>query len=173
MDAKDIPPVRSNVDPNQPLRPKPPSDGVFKVTPSPHRKTYGQFGISNPNFYSENLHSPTTENYGPNDFIVETIKLDKDFFHQFFTSKPLLLGTDVVTSTSVKVHKDPYPRKRSRKTNAELPDSLIGINICQKAMQKICQCIILLKITHFRYEPTNLSKNARQKHIASNGIQSF
>ena len=128
VDAKDIPPVRSNVDPNQPLRPKPPSDGVFKVTPSPHRKTYGQFGISNPNFYSENLQSPTTENYGPNDFIVETVKLDKDFFHQFFTSKPLLLGTDVVTSTSVKSNFDPYPRKRSRKTNAELPDSLIGKN---------------------------------------------
>ena len=127
VDAEDIQlPVRSNVDPDQPLRPKPPSDGVFKVTPSPYHKPYGRFGVQNPNFYSEELLSPsTTENYGPNDFIVETVKLDKDFFHQFFTSKPLLLGTDVVTSTSVKVNRDPYPRKRSRKTNAELPDSLI------------------------------------------------
>ena len=133
VDALDLPPVRSNVNPDQPLRPKPPSDGVFRVTPSPSFQTYGQLGVQNPHYFSENFYrgnGPTTENYGPDDFIVETVKLDKDFFQQFFTSKPLLIGTDIVTSTSVKVDKSfekLLPRKRSRKTSAELPDPLIDI----------------------------------------------
>ena len=118
----DLPPVRSNVDLEQPLRPKPPSDGVFSVTPGPNLGQ--QYGVQNPNFYSNQLKSK--DNYGPDDFMVETVKLDKAFFHQFFTSKPLLLGTEVVTSKSVEVDKNyAFARKRSRKTSADLPDSLI------------------------------------------------
>ena len=45
----------------------------------------------------------STAGYGPDDFIVETVNLDKNFFYQFFTSKPMIIDTDVVTSTSVKV----------------------------------------------------------------------
>ena len=121
----DLPPVRSNVDLEQPLRPKPPSDGVFKVTPAPTFEAgAAQYGVQNPNFYSEKI--GPTENYGPDDFIVETVKLDKAFFHQFFTSKPLLLGTEVVTSKSVEVDKNfAFARKRSRKTSADLPEALI------------------------------------------------
>ena len=37
------------------------------------------------------------------DVIVETVNLDKNFFYQFFTSKPMIIDTDVVTSTSVQV----------------------------------------------------------------------
>ena len=156
MDAEDISPVRSNVNPDQPLRPKPPSDGVFKVTPQPNHYSHGKFGVQNPNYYSESLSGPTTENYGPNDFIVETVKLDKQFFNQFFTSKPLLLGTDVVTSTSVKVHKEPYPRKRSRKTNAELPDSLIDFS--QQKYPKMPSNTLLhqMAINHYNKADTKL-----------------
>ena len=130
VDAVDLPPVRSNVDPDQPLRPKPPSEGVFRVTPAPNFQSYGQLGVQNPHFYSQNRYGPTTENYGPDDFVVETVKLDKDFFHQFFTSKPILIGTDVVTSKSVttSVNLQKLPRKRTRKTSANLPDSLIDIS---------------------------------------------
>ena len=130
VDASDLPPVRSHVNPDQPLRPKPPSDGAFRVTPSPNLNNYGQIGVQNPNFYNYEQAGPTTEQYGPHDFMVETVKLDKDFFHQFFTSKPLLIGTDVVTSKSVKVDKtiQTWPRKRSRKTSAELPDSLVDFS---------------------------------------------
>ena len=45
----------------------------------------------------------STAGYGPDDFIVETVNLDKNFFYQFFTSKPMIIDTDVVTSTSVQV----------------------------------------------------------------------
>ena len=45
----------------------------------------------------------STPGYGPDDFIVETVNLDKNFFYQFFTSKPMIIDTDVVTSTSVQV----------------------------------------------------------------------
>ena len=103
---------------------------TFRVTPTPNLNNYGQLGVQNPNFYNQDQNGPTTEQYGPNDFIVETVKLDKDFFHQFFTSKPLLIGTDVVTSKSVKVDKtiQSWPRKRSRKTSAELPDSIVDFS---------------------------------------------
>ena len=55
------------------------------------------------------------------------MKLDSNFFNQFFTSKPLLIGRDVVTSKSVNVNQSlqKLPRKRSRKTSADLPDSLV------------------------------------------------
>ena len=50
-----------------------------------------------------NRSQASTAGYGPDDFIVETVNLDKNFFYQFFTSKPMIIDTDVVTSTSVKV----------------------------------------------------------------------
>lgn len=61
---------------------------------------------------------------------METVKLDSNFFNQFFTSKPLLIGTDVVTSKSVNVNKNiqKLPRKRSRKTSANLPDPLVNFS---------------------------------------------
>ena len=111
---------------DKPLRPKPPSDGVFKVTPAPSfsSNSAAKYGVPNPNFYSDNL--GPTDNYGQDDFMVETVKLDKAFFHQFFTSKPLLLGTSHVTSKSVEVDKNfAFARKRSRKTSADLPEALI------------------------------------------------
>ena len=78
---------RSNVSPDQPLRPKPPASSSFRVTPSPSKPDLSlsggnsyQYGVTNPEYYSA---TPTpTEGYGPNDFIVETVKLDKAFFHQ-------------------------------------------------------------------------------------------
>jgi hypothetical protein len=95
--------VKSNVNPDQPLRQKPPSEGMFRVTPGPSLGNGDtKFGVSNPHYFAETL-PPPTDAYGPTDFLVETVKLDKAFFHQFFTSKPLLLGTDVVTSTSVQI----------------------------------------------------------------------
>ena len=107
-----LPPIRSNVGFGRPLRPKPPSDGVFRVTPSPNYQSQSsnhkiiqtpKYGVNNPHYFTDNLDNSHSETgYGPDDFVVETVKLDKDFFHQFFTSKPLLLGTNVVTSTSVK-----------------------------------------------------------------------
>lgn len=126
VDNNGLPPVKSNVNPSQPLREKPPSEGFFRATPKPllysnvlpHRDL--QFGVSNPHFFSEEV-PQATEAYGPTDFLVETVKLDKNFLHQFFTSKPVLLGTDVVTSTSVKV-------KRGRESSGEVmdgPESLL------------------------------------------------
>ena len=54
--------------------------------------------------FSQTKHlQASTPGYGPDDFIVETVNLDKDFFYQFFTSKPMIIDTDVVTSTSVQV----------------------------------------------------------------------
>ena len=78
---------RSNVSPDQPLRPKPPVSSSFRDTSSPNLSNSEQignnnfqYGVSNPEYYSA---TPTpTEGYGPNDFIVETVKLDKAFFHQ-------------------------------------------------------------------------------------------
>lgn len=128
VDSDDLPPVKSNVNPNQPLRKKPPSLGHFQATPKPnayddyddkYKHTFNQnsvqYGVSNPNYVSDNL-PPVTDNYGPTDFVVETVKLDKDFFHHFFTAKPMLLGTDFVTSTSVQVN---HGRKRGRETTAD------------------------------------------------------
>ena len=117
-DHGSLPPVRSNVNLDQPLRPKPPPSDLpqrpsYEVTPRPNYSGYNQYGVENPGYHSDrndhNDHdlqktagSKVVKVYGPDDFITETVQLDKAYFHQFFTSKPLLLGTDVVTSTSVK-----------------------------------------------------------------------
>ncbi len=70
--------------------------------------------------------------------MVETVKLDKDFFHQFFTSKPLLLGTDVVTSTSVQVQKKDMARKRAREDSGsgERQDLVRNPHVSYKYMEK-------------------------------------
>ena len=78
---------------DQPLRPKPPS----------WDKPSYSYGVENPHFKDHQTSNSKLVNfYSPDDFITETVQLDKSYLHQFFTSKPLLLGTDVVTSTSVK-----------------------------------------------------------------------
>lgn len=103
----DTPPPQSNAWGGT-LRPKPPSEQIIQVSPAPHG--YGQveelpqLGVSNPHWYSQELGSPSsTAGYGPDDFVVETVNLDKNFFYQFFTSKPMIIDTEVVTSTSVQV----------------------------------------------------------------------
>ncbi len=108
-----VPPVRSNLNPDAPLRPKPPSEAIVQVSPSPPPNWYGdnenedlrRYGVNNPSWFSQGLPS-STAGYGPDDFVVETVNLDKDFFYQFFTSKPMIIDTDVVTSTSVQVTYD-------------------------------------------------------------------
>ena len=55
------------------------------------------------NVFYFTIFQASTAGYGPDDFIVETVNLDKNFFYQFFTSKPMIIDTDVVTSTSVQV----------------------------------------------------------------------
>ena len=94
VESDGLPPVRSNVGFSQPLRPKPPSDGVFRVTPSPNYYPSSnskiiqtpKYGVNNPHYFTKNIDSSNQETaYGPDDFVVETVKLDKDFFHQFFT----------------------------------------------------------------------------------------
>jgi hypothetical protein len=117
VDSNGLPPVKSNVNPSQPLREKPPSEANNLGV----NRRLGQLSsVSNADFYSP---APVTEAaaYGPTDFMVETVKLDKAFFHQFFTAKPMLLGTDVVTSTSVQ-----SSRKRGRETSQELPNNLVN-----------------------------------------------
>ena len=65
-----------------------------------------QLGVDNPYWFSngQDFSPSSTAGYGPDDFVVETVNLDKDFFYQFFTSKPMIIDTDVVTSTSVQVN---------------------------------------------------------------------
>ena len=52
-----------------------------------------------------------TSKYGPEDFITEIVRLDKNALDKYFPAaathaqKPLVLGTDTVTSSSVKVNK--------------------------------------------------------------------
>ena len=132
----DAMPSRSNVNPDQKLRKKPPSESSFRVTPSYNNFNYNnnngnnyaaaRYGLSNPHYYESNTVTPRTTTdapaYGPTDFVVETVKLDKNFFHDFFTSKPLLLGTDIVTSTSVEVQ---HGKKRGRETSEDLPLNLL------------------------------------------------
>ena len=133
-----LPPIRSNVGFDRPLRPKPPSDGVFRVTPSPNYHSSSnhkiiqtpKYGVNNPHYFSENLGNSHSETgYGPDDFVVETVKLDKDFFHQFFTSKPLLLGTNVVTSTSVKMNSRDVLKKRGRDANVDDTNDMSQLEI--------------------------------------------
>ena len=103
-------PAKSNVFGNGPLRPKPPSENIIQVSPSPQgfgeAEELPQLGVDNPYWFSDSQQfSPSsTPGYGPDDFVVETVNLDKDFFYQFFTSKPMIIDTDVVTSTSVQVN---------------------------------------------------------------------
>jgi hypothetical protein len=127
-----VPPARSNLNPDGPLRPKPPSETIVQVSPSPpHRpgdRESGEaqrYGVNNPAWFSQGLYS-STPGYGPDDFIVETVNLDKDFFYQFFTSKPMILDTDVVTSTSVQVTYDQQQLgKRGRgESLSDLPEDL-------------------------------------------------
>ena len=100
-------PPQSNLVSGGPLRPKPPSDHIIQVSPSP--QAYGeeeellQFGVSNPHWYSQELSPSSTAGYGPDDFVVETVNLDKNFFYQFFTSKPMLIDSGAVTPSSVQV----------------------------------------------------------------------
>lgn len=101
---------RSNINPDQPLRPKPPGSGVFKVTPAPNQgpsSNPNQYGVNNPQYFSSELNNNPNDGYGPNDFIVETVKLDKAFFHQFFTSKPLLLANGEVKQNYILNEKKP------------------------------------------------------------------
>jgi hypothetical protein len=107
-----IPPARSNLNLDAPLRPKPPSEAIIQVSPSPPNRymdedmdDFHHYGVNNPAWFSQGLPS-STAGYGPDDFVVETVNLDKDFFYQFFTSKPMIIDTDVVTSTSVQVTYD-------------------------------------------------------------------
>ena len=118
--------MKSNIFAEGPLRPKPPSEEIIQVSPAPHDYSYDkdepplQYAVGNPNWYSNEIQASgtfflfqtmaminrsqaSTAGYGPDDFIVETVNLDKNFFYQFFTSKPMIIDTDVVTSTSVKV----------------------------------------------------------------------
>ena len=49
-----------------------------------------------------------TSKYGPEDFITEIVRLDKNALDKYFPAagknkKPLVLGADTVTSSSVKV----------------------------------------------------------------------
>ena len=90
-----------------------------------------QYGVSNPHWFDKEYPS-STENYGPNDFVVETVNLDKNFFYQFFTSKPMIIDTDVVTSKSVAVNyadKNSNKGKRGRETLSNLPEHLVGNDI--------------------------------------------
>ena len=140
----DILPARSNLGIDIPLRPKPPSEDIVQVSPSPVRynNPSEQYGVNNPNWFSNNVPS-STPGYGPDDFVVETVNLDKNFFYQFFTSKPMILDTDVVTSTSVKESYAPYyptsdklPMKRGRETLSNLPEHIVGQDLLPEHILK-------------------------------------
>jgi len=133
-------PVKSNLFHSGPLRAKPPSDDIIQVSPSPqdfdNTDVDLQYGVSNPHWYSNQIQA-STAGYGPDDFIVETVNLDKNFFYQFFTSKPMIIDTDVVTSTSVQVKYDQKKKKgrdtelfkKGRETLMNLPEHLLGKEI--------------------------------------------
>eukprot|EP00090_Calanus_glacialis_P004778 TRINITY_DN13582_c0_g1_i1.p1 TRINITY_DN13582_c0_g1~~TRINITY_DN13582_c0_g1_i1.p1 ORF type:complete len:1386 (+),score=289.54 TRINITY_DN13582_c0_g1_i1:332-4489(+) len=157
---KELPPVRSNLYSDGPLRPKPPSEQMIQVSPAPHNYNQDiapiQYGVSNPNWYSNEVKA-STAGYGPDDFVVETVNLDKNFFYQFFTSKPMIIDTDVVTSTSVQVNydqkfkrgretSDDVPNKKGRETLSNLPEHLVGNEILPQH---------ILKKTGEAYDPLN------------------
>jgi hypothetical protein len=146
----DLPPVRSNLYSEGPLRPKPPSEQMIQISPDQHDYSKDiapiQYGVSNPNWYSNEIKA-STAGYGPDDFVVETVNLDKNFFYQFFTSKPMIIDTDVVTSTSVQVNydqkikrgretSDDIPNKKGRETLSNLPEHLVGNEILPKHILK-------------------------------------
>merc|ERR1719150_2134263 len=136
-------PVKSNLFHTGPLRPKPPSEDIIQVSPSPQDYDNTdldlQFGVSNPHWYSNDVQA-STPGYGPDDFIVETVNLDKDFFYQFFTSKPMIIDTDVVTSTSVQVNKDNSVKRGRDSSNAPslsgLPEHLQGNQLLPEHLLK-------------------------------------
>ena len=55
----DLPPVKSNLFSEGPLRPKPPSEEIIQVSPAPHdynkEEPAVQFGVSNPQWYSNEI----------------------------------------------------------------------------------------------------------------------
>ena len=136
-------PAKSNLSPNGPLRAKPPSDDIVQVSPSPNLYGNKQYGVNNPNWFSNNVPS-STPGYGPDDFVVETVNLDKNFFYQFFTSKPMILDTDVVTSKSQEVTYNGYypaadkrlPYKKGRETLSNIPEHLAGKQILPEHILK-------------------------------------
>ena len=109
-DGSSLPPVRSNVNPDQPLRPKPPSAPRqpirpnYQDTPRPNYYQHSNnYGVENPQYHSDNKDktagSKLVKVYGPDDFMTETVQLDKAYFHQvcqitlehlwgFFSGKP-------------------------------------------------------------------------------------
>merc|ERR550532_2393694 len=111
---------------------------MIQVSPAPHDYSKDippiQYGVSNPNWYSNEIKA-STAGYGPDDFVVETVNLDKNFFYQFFTSKPMIIDTDVVTSTSVQVNYD-QKLKRGRETLSNLPEHLVGNEILPEHILK-------------------------------------
>lgn len=139
-------PAKSNVFGNGPLRPKPPSENIIQVSPSPQgfgeAEELPQLGVDNPYWFSDSQQfSPSsTPGYGPDDFVVETVNLDKDFFYQFFTSKPMIIDTDVVTSTSVQVNKDNSVKRGRDSSNAPslsgLPEHLQGNQLLPEHLLK-------------------------------------
>jgi len=167
---KDIPPVRSNLYSDGPLRPKPPSEQIIQVSPAPHNYNADippiQYGVSNPNWYSNEVKA-STAGYGPDDFVVETVNLDKNFFYQFFTSKPMIIDTDVVTSTSVQVNYDQKmkrgretsgdpPNTKGRETLSNLPEHLVGNEILPGH---------ILKKTGEAYDPLNLLTESSTRKV--------
>ena len=74
----DVLPARSNLGIDIPLRPKPPSEDIVQVSPSPDRynNPAQRYGVNNPNWFSNNVPS-SAPGYGPEDFVVETVNLDK------------------------------------------------------------------------------------------------
>jgi len=167
---KDLPPVRSNLYSEGPLRPKPPSERIIQVSPAPHNYNKDippiQYGVSNPNWYSNEVKA-STDGYGPDDFVVETVNLDKNFFYQFFTSKPMIIDTDVVTSTSVQVNydqkfkrgretSDDVPNKKGRETLSNLPEHLVGNEILPEH---------ILKKTGEAYDPYRQDTESSTKKV--------
>lgn len=136
-----LPPVKSNLYSDKPLRPKPPSEQMIQVSPSPHDYSAKdkplQYGVNNPHWFSNEVRA-STPGYGPEDFVVETVNLDKNFFYQFFTSKPMIIDTDVVTSTSMQVNYDKQKKGRESPMSdmlespmSSLPEPLVDNEIQQ------------------------------------------
>ena len=162
------PPARSNLNPEGPLRPKPPSEAIVQVSPSPPNR-YGnsdsneyelrRYGVNNPAWFSQGQQaSSSTAGYGPDDFIVETVNLDKDFFYQFFTSKPMIIDTDVVTSTSVQVTYD-YQQlgKRGRgESLSDLPEHLDSAAASEKEMELADLSTTTVPTVHFVTKPSEV-----------------
>ena len=57
----DLPPMKSNIFAQGPLRPKPPSEEIIQVSPAPHDYSYDkdepplQYGVGNPHWYSNEI----------------------------------------------------------------------------------------------------------------------